>query len=109
MWLEIAKWAFITLAPPFALFLLVRFYQELKPPRGEEWHQLVDRDLRALGQIIQRLTEVEIHLKVLEKDVLAGKIFAAEERRQILDSISDLHEKLDRLMERLLDAKASRA
>lgn len=103
MWTEILKWVVITLVSPFIIFLLVRFYQELKPVREETWHAQVDQHLREASSLIQRFLEVEQRMRALETVVDRNEGLAAEERRQVLASIGHLHDKLDRLMERLLD------
>lgn len=108
MWLEITKWVAITFIVPFLLFLLAKFYQDLKPSRGEEWHDQIDRHIREADRLIERFIAVEARLKGLEKEVAGNQVLAIEERRQILRSIGDLHDKLDKLMERLLDRASNR-
>lgn len=103
MWAEILKWAAITLLSPFIVFLLVRFYQELKPVREATWHDQVDQHLRDTSSLIRRFIEVEHRMRSLEVLVERNERLDAAERKEVLDQITHLHTKLDRLMERLLD------
>lgn len=103
MWLELMKWVAITLLSPFIVFLLVRFYQELKPVREATWHDQVDKHLAEASSLIQRFLEVEHRMRALEAVVERNERLDAAERREVLDQITHLHSKLDRLMERLLD------
>lgn len=109
MWLEIFKWTAITLGGGGIVFLLTRFYEGMRPPRGDSWHDQVDRHIQEADALIERFITLEQRLRGLEREVSGNQALAMEERHQILASIGDLHQKLDKLMERLLDMAAARA
>lgn len=105
----VGKGVGITAVGSGLIFLVSKFYQSMKPSRGEEWHKNVELHIQEANALIERFIQVETRLSNLAKQVDTNERLDSEDRQRVFNSITHLHEKLDRLMERLLDQVSGRA